>query len=280
MATGPTPAGNGELDTCVMMPVGVEHVAEITTQIAKLLMSFDPEFAIRRYCPPWGTSRAEGAVPTAYGEPATTVSFPEVSKENADTVFVNWLATYRKLPEGGMANATGPVGTLLVGSLRTGEPTAAKVVPLIENTDMSLDPWLAAKRNFPVGSTANPMGVVPVAVVPLTEVNEPSELIWYALIEFEALFATNRALIPGVIAMAEGAEPVVAELIPERLPELSPMEYDVIVVLPCVARYRRPLPDDAVELWLELHPDKPTSTKKSHAFLRKRNFIPIRSPCS
>jgi hypothetical protein len=59
-----------------------------------------------------------------------------------------------------------------------GEPgTAFSMLPLIENTEMLLDPWFATNRNLPPGSMASPMGVVPAFVVVATAVSDPSAFV-------------------------------------------------------------------------------------------------------
>ena len=51
MEIGPVPAGNGEPDTWVSIPLGLEHVVFTCMQAANALTLFDPEFATKRMFP-------------------------------------------------------------------------------------------------------------------------------------------------------------------------------------------------------------------------------------
>jgi hypothetical protein len=85
---------------------------------------------------------------------------------------------------------------------------------------------LATNKNFPAGSIAIPIGLLPVlAAAALAELRVPSELIVYAETVPDALLSTNKAFNEGVSAIAKGMLPV-ASRFPAGLtaPELNDAE--------------------------------------------------------
>lgn len=199
----------------------------------------DPALATYRKAPSGVIPSPEGALPTVYGAGPRTESAPEDEIEYAETVPVKLLATYKNLPVALTATALGKVASVLpAGMVVKGEPgTLVRVVPLMEKAEMLLDPWLATKRNFPVGSTAIPIGMLPVAAVPAAEPREPSELIEYADTLLEPLLSRKSAVREGVKAIEKGILPV-ARGFPTLAsdPELSVALYAEIVESPCAAK--------------------------------------------
>src|SRR5579863_4310501 len=128
---------------------------------------------------------------------------------------------------------------------------------------------------------ARPVGVVPAGVVAPAAVSPPKELRVYAEMLLAPLFATNKASIVGVMAMAEGTAPV-PTLLPFALswPFARFTTKAEMVVLDCAVTKRRPAPP---LFTAELFPPqaiKQRSTTGKSTCCRKRNFIPILSPSS